>query len=90
MINMNNSIFQANSWKKIKSKYILSQIFENLKQKKLLNTIRYNKNIKIKLKKNKRDYIREYSKIIPKDFNIYVETVESSLGNYKMDYELYF
>ena len=62
MINMNNSIFQASSWKKIKSKYILSQIFENLKQKKLLNTIRYNKNIKIKLKKNKRDYIREYSK----------------------------
>ena len=64
MINMNNSIFQASSWKKIKSKYILSQIFENLKQKKLLNTIRYNKKIKIKLKKNKRDYIREYSKIV--------------------------
>ena len=74
MNDMINGIFQTSSWKKIKSKYILSQIFENLKQNKLLNIIRYNKIIKIELKKNKRDYIREYSKlvieIIPKE-NVY-------------------
>ena len=48
-------------------------------QKSLLNS----------LSKNNDDYIiREYSKINPQDFNSYIETVDSSLNNYMMDYEV--
>ena len=49
---------------KIRSKYILKQIFDNLKENKLLEIIRYNKNIQNKLNKNLIDYIKEYSKIV--------------------------
>ena len=89
---MSNGFFQISSWKKIKSKYILSQIFEKLKVNKLLNIIRYNKQMKIKLKKNKRDYKREFSKIvieiIPKD-NVYGCFVNINYKN-KLYYHFYF
>ena len=39
------------SWKKIKSEYILSLIFDILMMTKALNIIRYNRVIKKKLKK---------------------------------------
>ena len=59
-----------NFLKKIRSKYILKQIFDNLKENKLLEIIRYNKNIQNKLKIELDDYIKEYYKteieIIPK------------------------
>ena len=47
----------------IKSKYILQKIFNNLKKKKLLNTIKYNKNIKKRLDIDINDYKEEYSQI---------------------------
>ena len=47
----------------IKSDFILKQIFENLQKNKLLNIIRYNKNLQKKLNKNIDDYKEEYSKI---------------------------
>ena len=62
---------ETRSWKKIKSKYILSQIFDILMMPKALNIIRYNKEIKKKLKRKLLDYKNEYEKIvieiIPKD-----------------------
>ena len=71
MSKINNSIIKENTLKKIKSKYILKQIFDNLKQNKSLNIIRYNKKLKQKLNKNLKDYIKEYLKIeieiIPKE-----------------------
>ena len=46
------------------------------------------KNLINSLSKNNDEYIiREYSKIKPQDFNSYIETVESSLGNYLMEYD---
>ena len=53
-----------NFLKEIRSKYILKQIFDNLKENKLLEIIRYNKNIQNKLNKKLIDFIKEYSKIV--------------------------
>ena len=53
-----------NFLKHIRSKYILKQIFDNLKENKLLEIIRYNKNIQNKLNKKLIDFIKEYSKIV--------------------------
>ena len=64
MINSDKSNLLNNPWKRIKSKYILKQIFDNLNRSKSLNIIRYNKAMKSSLKISKRDYKREYSKIV--------------------------
>ena len=53
-----------NFLKRIRSKYIIKQIFDNLKENKLLEIIRYNKNIQNKLNKKLNDFIKEYSKIV--------------------------
>ena len=62
---------ETRSWKKINSKYLLSQIFDILMTPKMLNIIRYNKGIQKKLKRKLLDYKNEYEKIvieiIPKD-----------------------
>ena len=60
---INNTDYKRNSLIKIKSSYILNLIFDNLKQKKILEIIRYNGNLKNKLNKIKKDYIKEYYKI---------------------------
>ena len=56
---------------KVRSKYILAQIFNNLYQIKKLEIIRYNKNIKNKLNIRINDYIKAYIRIeieiIPKE-----------------------
>jgi len=52
-----------NFLRKIRSVYILRLIFDNLKEKKLLEIINYNKNMQNKLNKGLNDYINEYSKI---------------------------
>ena len=49
---------------KLKSKYVLNHIFDNLNTNKFLNIIRYNKNLQKKLDKNKDSYKSEYLKII--------------------------
>ena len=51
---------------KVKSKYILKEIFENIRNKRKLNIIKYNKGINIKLEMNKEDF-QIY--IILKEFN---------------------
>ena len=40
----------------VKSKYIVKEIFENIKNKRKLNIIKYNKKIMIKLDINKKDF----------------------------------
>ena len=40
----------------VKSKYIVKEIFEIIKNKRKLNIIKYNKKIKIKLDINKKDF----------------------------------
>ena len=42
-----------NKYENLKSDYFLQKVFNNLKKKKLLNIVKYNKNIK---KKNKYKY----------------------------------
>jgi len=92
MEEINNNIYKGNSLFKIKSKYIWIQIFENLKQNKLLDIIRYNKKLKRKLNKKKVDYIKEYSKIV-----IEIIPMENSSGDfiniadkYKPYFHIYF
>ena len=51
------------SLNKIKSKFILKRIFDNLKEYKKLDIIRYNKLFQNKWNKNIDDYFKEYSKI---------------------------
>ena len=48
---------------KVKSKYIIKQIFDNLQQKNTLEIIRYNKNLQSILNKKIKDYKNEYLKI---------------------------
>ena len=58
-INNKESIKQKNyvfNWKKLRSEYILKQIFEHLNQKKFLKVIKHNKNIQNKLDINQKDY----------------------------------
>ena len=58
---IDNNNYIRYSWNKIKSKYILRKIFDNLKENKLLEIIRYNKAMKKNLNKVIKDYIKEYS-----------------------------
>ena len=51
---MNNGL-KENSYKNIKSKYILQKIFSNLTENKLLQIVKYNKNIQNELKKDIND-----------------------------------
>ena len=76
----------------IRSKYILKQIFDNLKENKLLKIINYNKNIQKILNKGVLDFINEYSKIeieiIPKE-NIYDKFINIP-KKYESYYHIYF
>ena len=58
----------------VKSKYIVKEIFENIKNKRKLNIIKYNKKIMIKLDINK------------KDFEIYI-TLKEFNNKYKINIE---
>ena len=49
-------------FKKLKSSYILQQFFDYLERKKLLDLIKYNKNIKRRINININDY-KEYSEL---------------------------
>ena len=63
MAGINNDFSSNDILKKIRSKYIIMKIFDNLNENKLLNVIHYNtiyqKMMKIKLK----DYINQFFKI---------------------------
>ena len=59
-----DSNFKDNiSFKKIRSKYILAQIFEYIQQDRKLNIIRYNKKLKYKLNIKMDKFKKAYSKI---------------------------
>ena len=58
----NKKINKLSIFNDIKSEYILKYIFNNLREDKLLNIIRYNKNIQNKLDKSINDY-KEYLSI---------------------------
>ena len=86
MINKNNSIIHKKLFRNQNTKFSLDK--RTSRSTTHLTIKDTQRNLLNSLSKDNDEYIiREYSKIIPKDFNIYVETVESSLGNYKMDYE---
>jgi len=92
MEEINNIIYKGNSLFKINSKYILKQIFDNIKQNKLLDIIRYNKKLKRKLNKKKDDYITEYSKIVIEIIpieNSYVHFINIP-DKYKPYFHIYF
>ena len=80
--------------KKIRCKYILTQIFENLNQTTKLKVIRYNKDLMNLLKIKMKDYINAYSiieiEIIPKE-NKYGKFINirknKNINNY---YHIYF
>ena len=74
---INDNSLNKNLLDLIKSKYILKQIFNHLKNKTLLQIIRYNKNLQKKLNKTKTHYKREY-------FNIIIEIIpeENILKNH--------
>ena len=62
--NNSNNSFNKNTLEKLKSKYILKQIFDNLKTNKLLRIINYNNALKNLLNIKMKDYKNEHSKII--------------------------
>ena len=70
MAEINNNLNKNNILKKIKSKYIVMRIFENLKQIKLLDIIHYNKKyqklMNIKLKDYKNEFLNIEIEVIPK------------------------
>ena len=58
-----NNPSKVNFYTKVKSKYILKQIFDYLNKSKILEIIRYNKNLRKELDINNEDYKRESWKI---------------------------
>ena len=61
----------------VKSKYIIKQIFENIKNKRKLNIIKYNKRIKIKLDINMDDFeIYITLKKFNNKYNIFIEDID--------------
>ena len=71
MAEIKDNFNKNNMLKKIRSKYIVKRIFDNIKQIKLLNIINYNKEYQKLMKIKLKDYINEFSKIeieiIPKE-----------------------
>ena len=89
-----NSGFKEYSFKNIKNKYILQYIFTYLTENKLLQIIKYNKNIQFKLNKDINDYIKYYKKVIieitpnnrfPK--NYFIKSIDKEEQQY---YHIYF
>ena len=58
-----NNSYRLNLFKKVKSKYILQQIFDNLTRNKFLDLIRYNKVLKTFLNIRIDAYKKEFAKI---------------------------
>ena len=90
----NKNIHKGNTLMKVRSKYILKQILDNVNKYKLLKIIRYNKNLKKKLDITNKDYFLEYSKI-----EIDIIPMHILFGNYnfinvnekyKSHYHIYF
>ena len=67
-------------FKNIKSKYILQKIFNNLLEKKSLDIIKYNKNIKDRINISIKDY-KEYSEIYS-SIEIEIKPVKNKYGKF--------
>ena len=63
MDRINNDFSSNNALKKIRSKYIIMKIFDNLNENKLLNIIHYNKIYQKMMKIKLKDYKNQFSKI---------------------------
>ena len=87
MDNKNISFFEKKLFKKHQTSF-LTKNKRSSKSTSYISVKEAQKSLLNSLSKNNDDYIiREYSKINPQDFNSYIETVDSSLNNYMMDYE---
>ena len=93
MAEANNGINQNNMLVKIRSKYIVIKIFENLKENRLLKLIHYNKKYQKLMDKKIIDYKIIFSKIeieiIPKE-NTYGKFINISNKNIQSNYLIYF
>ena len=95
MAETNNNLNKNDNLKRIKSKYIVIRIFENLKQNKLLDIIHYNKKYQKLMNIKLKDYKNKFSKIeieiIPKEntygkfINIYSQLIKSNIHIYFND-----
>ena len=93
MAEANNGINKNNMLVKIRSKYIVIKIFENLKENRLLKLIHYNKKYQKLMDKKIIDYKIIFSKIeieiIPKE-NTYGKFINISNKNIQSNYLIYF
>ena len=87
-----NSGFKENYLENIKSNYVLQRIFDNIQHNKLLQIVKYNKNIQFRLNKDINDY-KNYNKVIIEIFpinkynkNYFIQYEEQE----KQYYHLYF
>ena len=84
---------KINNLMKIRSKYIIIKIFNNIKQSKLLNIINYNKSYQKLMNIKLKDYKNEFSKIeieiIPEE-NIYGRFIKFYNQNIKSNIHIYF
>ena len=64
MAEIKDNFNKNNMIKKIRCKYVVKRIFDNLKQNKLLNIIHYNKKYQKLMNKNLKSYENEFFKII--------------------------
>ena len=86
-----NKIELKDIFKDIKSKYILKKIFNNLMEKKSLDIIKYNKNIRERIDISIKDY-KEYSEIYS-SIEIELKPVNNQYGkfiNFNKENEIYY
>ena len=72
-----NNVESKNVFKNLRSNYILKKVFYNLLKKKLLDIIKYNKNIEDKINISIKDY-KEYSELI----EIEIKPVNKKYGKF--------
>ena len=75
-----NKINSKNKFKNLKNDYFLQILFDNLKKKKTLYIVKYNKNIKNRININIKDY-KEYSEIYS-SIIIEMKPVKNKCGNF--------
>ena len=93
MSEISNNFYKNGNLMKIKSKYIVIKIFDNIKKSKLLKIINYNKKVQGLMKIKLNDYKNEFSKIeievIPKE-NIYGKFIHLYNKKIKSGIKIYF
>ena len=90
MASKTKNIKNTNTYKKIKSNYILKEIFDNLSEKKLLKIIKVNKNIQKCLNKGLKYYKNFYERIEIELELLKKATYPNTFINYQKKNENYF